>query len=313
MVCPNCKREADEGNRFCKYCGYSFSDNVLSSNNNVASVNKSSDDKAPAKKSNTVAIVLTILAAGVLLSAGIIFIGYNMIKGRSLEKYAEEKTVDNNNDDDGDEKVVKKKKQKKVKESKEKTDEKETVSKESSLETIRETEYETYSYEETVIAQEPVYTTLYVVNCDKSLSLRNAPSTKATSIRQIPLGAAVSFVQNSTDGFYQISYMGDTGYALASYLSSNPASSYRQPETYSAYNDYYDYDYYEYDDIFYGYVVDCKESITLREAPSTSAKEIIQIPLNSVLLVYGYADSDFFYVSYGDYYGYVLARYVEIY
>jgi len=31
------------------------------------------------------------------------------------------------------------------------------------------------------------------------------------------------------------------------------------------------------------------------------------------LLVYGYADSDFFYVSYGDYYGYVLARYVEIY
>ena len=107
--------------------------------------------------------------------------------------------------------------------------------------------------------------------------------------------------------------MGDTGYALASYLSSNPASSYRQSETYSAYNGYYDYDYYEYDDIFYGYVVDCKESITLREAPSTSAKEIIQIPLNSVLLVYGYTDSDFFYVSYGDYYGYVLASYVEIY
>ena len=114
MVCPNCKREADEGNRFCKYCGYSFSDNVLSSNNNVASVNKSSDDKVPAKKSNTVAVVLTILAAGVLLSAGIIFIGYNMIKGRSLEKYAEEKIID---DDDKDVKVSKRnrKKLKKVK------------------------------------------------------------------------------------------------------------------------------------------------------------------------------------------------------
>ena len=102
MVCPNCKREADEGSRFCKYCGYSFSDNVLSSNNNVASVNKSSGDKAPAKKSNTVAIVLTILAAGVLLSAGIIFIGYNMIKGRSLEKYAEEKIIDDDDDKDVD-------------------------------------------------------------------------------------------------------------------------------------------------------------------------------------------------------------------
>lgn len=311
MVCPNCKREADEGNRFCKYCGYSFSDNVLSSNNNVASVNKSSEDKAPAKKSNTVAIVLTILAAGVLLSAGIIFIGYNMIKGRSLEKYAEEKIIDD--DDDKDVKVSKKKKKKKAKETKEEADEEETVVKESESEAVKESTYETYSYEETMMAQEPIYTTLYVVNCDKSISLRNAPSTKATSIRQIPLGAAVSFVQNSTDGFYQISYMGDTGYALASYLSSNPASSYRQSETYSAYNGYYDYDYYEYDDIFYGYVVDCKESITLREAPSTSAKEIIQIPLNSVLLVYGYTDSDFFYVSYGDYYGYVLASYVEIY
>ena len=301
MICPNCKREADEGNRFCKYCGYSFDDNSLNPSNSDTDTDKSTNKKAAAKKTNGAVLAVIILAAGVLLSAGILFIGYNVIKGRSLEKYVEENA-------DHDKEVSPKKKKKKNKESKKETSEEETsATQESSLETSEETTYETYSYEETVATQEPMYTTLYVVNCAQSISLRTSPSTKATTIRQIPLGAAVSFVQNSTDGFYQISYMGDTGYALASYLSSDPTSSYRPPETYSVRRDY------DEDDMYYGYVVNCRESITLRESPSTKAREIMQIPLHSVIMVYNSVGADFLYVSYQGYYGYVLASYVESY
>ncbi len=63
------------------------------------------------------------------------------------------------------------------------------------------------------------YKTMYVVNCTESISLRVSPSTQAQTIRQIPLGAAVSCISTAENGFYQISYLGDTGYALASYLS----------------------------------------------------------------------------------------------
>ena len=41
MICPNCKREADEGNRFCKYCGYSFDDNSLNPSNSDTDTDKS--------------------------------------------------------------------------------------------------------------------------------------------------------------------------------------------------------------------------------------------------------------------------------
>lgn len=74
--------------------------------------------------------------------------------------------------------------------------------------------------EETTAVQETpaTYKTMYVVNCKESITLRKSPSTKADEIRQIPLGAAVSYMEPSIDGFYKISYLGNTGYALASYL-----------------------------------------------------------------------------------------------
>ena len=106
MICPNCKREADEGNRFCKYCGYSFDDNSLNPSNSDTDTDKSKNKKAAAKKSNGAVLAVIILAAGVLLSAGILFIGYNVIKGRSLEKYVEENA-------DHDKEVSPKKKKKK--------------------------------------------------------------------------------------------------------------------------------------------------------------------------------------------------------
>lgn len=301
MICPNCKREAGEGYRFCQYCGRAINNNQEHSDNYPRNINQAPKNQGSGKKPNSVLIALLILAAGVLFSAAIIFIGYNVIKGRSLQERAEGKIIST----EEEEETLKKKKKKDKKE----TTEEEASVQESSEETEAESTLESPAYEETTMAATPVYITLYVVNCKQSISLRSAPSTQATAIRQIPLGSAVSFIQNSTDGFYQVSYMGDTGYALASFLSENPSNSYRPPQTYS-YNNYnYDYD----DGGWYGYVVECKESITLRESPSTSAREIMQIPLHSVIWVNNYVGSDFLYVSYDGYRGYVLARYVEEY
>ena len=79
------------------------------------------------------------------------------------------------------------------------------------------TEMALYEYtEEEAVANE--YRTMYVVNCNESITLRTSPSTSASEICQIPLGAAVSYVESAANGFYKVVYLGNTGYALASYL-----------------------------------------------------------------------------------------------
>ena len=79
------------------------------------------------------------------------------------------------------------------------------------------TEMALYEYtEEETVANE--YRTMYVVNCNESITLRTSPSTSASEICQIPLGATVSYVESAANGFYKVVYLGNTGYALASYL-----------------------------------------------------------------------------------------------
>jgi len=63
----------------------------------------------------------------------------------------------------------------------------------------------------------------------------------------------------------------------------------------------------------YLYVVDCQQSITLREEPSTSAKEIVQIPLYSAVTYLEMAPNGFYYVSYNGLTGYALASYLDTY
>ena len=61
--------------------------------------------------------------------------------------------------------------------------------------------------------------TLYrVVNCQKWISLRSAPSTESPVITTIPLGAHVRFVKSAANNFYYVYYNGYLGYALADYL-----------------------------------------------------------------------------------------------
>ncbi len=62
---------------------------------------------------------------------------------------------------------------------------------------------------------------LSVANCNEYITLREEPSTSAASLAKLPLGAKVDEVGWAGNGFVKVSYRGQTGYALASYLSVN--------------------------------------------------------------------------------------------
>ena len=170
----------------------------------------------------------------------------------------------------------------------------ETVAEVAHSESLQETQPQTVA-----VTQAQVLTTLYVVNCNESITLRVSDSTNAKEIRQIPLGAAVSFMENAANGFYKVSYNGSTGYALASYLSVDPYDHYVASTTAST--------------VWSGKVVRCNEYITLRRTPSTKGEEITKIPLGSIVTVYSGAENGFYYINYDGMEGYALAGYIDAY
>lgn len=147
------------------------------------------------------------------------------------------------------------------------------------------------------------YKTMYVVNCKQSITLRQSPSTSAGEICQIPLGSAVSYVETAENGFYKIIYNGKTGYGLAAYLDNEPRQA-EVPDTQSTNPSVYDYQQKL-------YVVNCRESITLRTAPSVEAGEICQMPLGSAVTFAGEAGNGFYEVQYNGQTGYALASYLS--
>lgn len=136
-----------------------------------------------------------------------------------------------------------------------------------------------------------VIDTYYVVNCKESITLRTSPSTSASEIVQIPLGQAVGYIENAGNGFYKINYDGRVGYSLASYLSSTKPSSTKIQEA---------------------QVVNCKEWITLRKTPSTSAEALAQIPLGTYVKYISTADNGFYCIEYNGQVGYALQSYLEL-
>lgn len=147
------------------------------------------------------------------------------------------------------------------------------------------------------------YLTYYVVNCKQSITLRPQPDVSSGELCQIPLGAAVSYVESARNGFYKIVYNGTTGYALASYLSTSKptgTTSYVSGELIDNTNNFPTY-----------YVVNCKESITLRTSASTQASEICQIPLGAAVSYISAASNGFYYISYQGNDGYALASYLS--
>ncbi len=138
-------------------------------------------------------------------------------------------------------------------------------------------------------ANNKIISTMFVVECNESITLRDAPSIYANELAQIPLGQAVGFIENAGNGFYKINYDGIVGYALAQYLSADRSGS-----------------------PIGGTVVNCKISITLRAEPAVTAAELMQIPLGERVTVYHYEDTeDFFCVRYRGVKGYVLKTYIR--
>lgn len=139
----------------------------------------------------------------------------------------------------------------------------------------------------TALAGNNVVATYIVVNCRESITLRDAPSVYAAELAQIPLGQAVGFIENAGNGFYKINYDGLVGYALAEYLSPQKAA---RTAT----------------------VVNCRESITLRENPSVDAAELMQIPLGARVRFLGGETNEFYQIEYRGVVGYALKTYLRL-
>lgn len=150
--------------------------------------------------------------------------------------------------------------------------------------------------------------TLYVADCDFSITLYESPSPSAVEIRQIPLGDAVTYLGPASNGFGQVRYQGDTGYALAAHLS--PVRGRSLEWRFRNDTDSMNYNLSNH----YATVVNCKKSITLRKIPSTSGEEICQIPLGEIVrrIDTPYENDEFASVYYNGYAGYALLSYLEI-
>ena len=130
---------------------------------------------------------------------------------------------------------------------------------------------------------------LYVVGVNESISLRAKASTSSEAVLQIPLFAAVIYLEDASNGFVYVTYNGVSGYALTKYLD--------EFEPQIAIGEYMK-------------VVNCKESVTLRKTASTSGKEICQIPLGSVVYAIKEGANGFFMVEYNGMQGFVLKKYL---
>lgn len=141
----------------------------------------------------------------------------------------------------------------------------------------------------TALANSNIVATYFVVNCRESITLRAEPSVYSRELAQIPLGQAVGFIENVNADFCKINYDGIVGYALREYLSPDKNSS-----------------------AHFATVVNCRESITLREEASTYARELIQVPLGARVKYLGVETNSFYKVEYRGRVGYVLKTYIEL-
>lgn len=154
---------------------------------------------------------------------------------------------------------------------------------------------------ESQTSDETVKYTMYVVNCNNWISLRSSPNTSASRLKEMPLGASCSFIEEASNGFYKVIYNGTTGYALAQYLTTNKAdvatSSAAATQTESSKEALR--------------VVNCDEWISLRSSPSTSASRLDKMPLGTCCEYLGTASNGFYRVRYNGTVGYALSQYLD--
>ena len=134
------------------------------------------------------------------------------------------------------------------------------------------------------------------------LNVRSGAGTSYSKLGKLEYKEKVT-VLSTSNGWSKINYNGKTGYSLASYLSTSKPSAGASYVAVPAQTTTYGYETY--------YVVNCKQSITLRTSPSTEAGEICQIPLGSAVSYISAASNGFYYISYNGKTGYALASYLS--
>lgn len=124
---------------------------------------------------------------------------------------------------------------------------------------------------------------LCVANCESWVSLRQAPQKSSKQIEKLPKGSAVIVEATAVNGFCKVKYGNTDGYVLAQYLEEQSLAM---------------------------RVGNCSRYVTMREYPSTTAKEITKISKNELVLRVSAADNGFFRVYYNGEMGYVLSEYL---
>lgn len=135
-----------------------------------------------------------------------------------------------------------------------------------------------------------VKSTMYVCNVANAIYLRKYAEENSENYCTIPVGTAVGFIENVSNGFYKIKYNGQIGYAKAEYLSySNPnvSSSGRTIM----------------------HIQGVANSVYLRTTPSEPSEYICEIPVGAAVEYLG-TYNGYDKVSYNGRVGYVTSRYV---
>lgn len=133
-----------------------------------------------------------------------------------------------------------------------------------------------------------------VVNCNDWVSLRSGPSTSASRITTVPLGAVLMECTRYSAKFVYGNYNGQWGYVLSDYLSRVP------------------------DQVVEGQgyvgdmtVVNCNDWVSLREEPSTSASRIVKVPLGATVQNCTWYSANFICCDYNGMTGYILSEYLQ--
>ena len=127
-----------------------------------------------------------------------------------------------------------------------------------------------------------------VGNCNRYITMREQPSTKAKKVTIINKDEIVLHVSTAENGFFRVYYNGKTGYVLSKYLIGAEPS-----------------------DGIVRYVTNCKSFISHRNAPSSKAARLQKIPLNAKVISFGQPVDGMEYVYYEGKYGFAASGYLS--
>ncbi len=221
--CDNCGNHVSKYARFCDYCGAEISADPFDVDNNSSSTNKTANDadninntsynayntsdhssqsKAAAKQKN---LLFVLIGAAVLILICLMFL---IIRGTT--DIDSKKTIANQNNSS----VV-------DNSTAANSVAQPTAAPRSDLNSV--TQVPNVEKKPTPVpVDNSVKSYMYIYNCNKSITLREAPNTSSNEITQMPYGASIGVIDtNAGNGFYKVNYNGIIGYAASSYITQS--------------------------------------------------------------------------------------------